>query len=85
MGLQKKKNRTIMEAARAMFHDQDLPMHLWVEAARTAVYVQNRTPHKVLENKTHEEVFPSRNQKSATSEYLVVQCTYTFRKKRGQS
>ena len=40
-----------------MLHDQDLPMHLWAEAARTEVYVQNRTPHRVLENKTHEEVF----------------------------
>ena len=46
-----------MEAARAMLHDQDLPMHLWAEAARTTVYVQNRTPHRVLENKTPEEVF----------------------------
>ena len=53
----KRKNRTIMEAARAMLHDQDLPMHLWVEAARIAVYVQNRTPHRVLENKKPEEIF----------------------------
>ena len=47
----------IMEAARAMLHDQDLPMHIWAEAARTTVYVQNRTPHRVLENKTPEKVF----------------------------
>ena len=46
-----------MEAAKEMLHDQDLPMHLWVEAARTVVYVQNRTPHRVLENKTPEDVF----------------------------
>ena len=46
-----------MEATRAMLHDQDLPMHLWAEAARTAVYVQNHTPHRVLENKTPKEVF----------------------------
>ena len=39
------KNRTIMEVARAMLHDQDLPMHLWAEAARTTVYVQNCTLH----------------------------------------
>ena len=32
-------------------------MHLWAEAARAAVYVQNRTSHRVLENKTPEEVF----------------------------
>ena len=46
-----------MEATIAMLHDQDLPMHLWVEVARTMVYVQKRTPHRVLENKTPEEVF----------------------------
>ena len=32
-------------------------MHLWAEATRTAVYVQNCTPHRVLENKTPKEVF----------------------------
>ena len=56
-GIVERKNRTIMEAARVMIHDQDLPMHLWAEAARTAVYVQNRTPHRVVENKTLGEVF----------------------------
>ena len=53
-GVWKRKNRTIMEVARAMLHDQDLPMHLWVEAARTIVYVQNRTLHRSIENKTPE-------------------------------
>ena len=38
-GVAERKNRTIMEAAKEMLHDQDLPMHLWAEAARTAVYV----------------------------------------------
>ena len=47
----------IMEAAMEMLHDQYLPMHLWEEDARTMVYVYNYTPHKVLENKTPEEVF----------------------------
>ena len=56
------KNITIMEATREMLHDQDLPMHLWAEAAQTAVYVQNRTPHRVLENKNPEEVFSSKKQ-----------------------
>ena len=47
----------IMEVARAMLHDQDLPMHIWAEASRIVVYVQNHTPHRVLENKTLEESF----------------------------
>ena len=46
-----------MEGARKMIHDQDLPMYLWEEATRTTVYVQNHIPHRVLENKTPEEVF----------------------------
>jgi hypothetical protein len=46
-----------MEALKDMIHDQDLPMHIWVEAKNTSVYVQNISPHKVLENKTHEEMF----------------------------
>ena len=54
------KNKTIMEATRAMLHDQDLPMHIWVEATRTTMYVQNHTPHRVLKNKTPEEVFSSK-------------------------
>ena len=46
-----------MEATKAMLHDQDLPMQLWAEAARTVVYVQNNTPHQVLDNKTSKEAF----------------------------
>ena len=46
-----------MEDTKAMLHYQDLPMHIWAGATRTSVYVQNRTPHRVLKNKTPEEVF----------------------------
>jgi transposase InsO family protein len=38
-GVAERKNRTIMEAMKAMIHDQDLSMHLWAEVARIAVYV----------------------------------------------
>ena len=34
-----------VESGKTMIHDQDLPMHLWVEAARRTVYVQNRLSH----------------------------------------
>ena len=52
-----------MEVARAMLHDQDLLMQLWEDAARTTVSVHNCTPHKLLENKTPEEVFSSKKPK----------------------
>jgi hypothetical protein len=52
-----RKNQTIMEAVKAMIHDQDLPMYLWENFVMTTVYVQNKGPHRVLENKTLEEMF----------------------------
>ena len=32
-GVAERKNISIMEAVKAMIHDQDLPMYLWAEAA----------------------------------------------------
>ena len=46
-----------MEAVKAMIHDQDLPMYLWAEVARTTVHVQNRISHSALGNKTPKEMF----------------------------
>jgi len=43
-----------------MLHDQGLPIHLWAEACNTAVYLQNRIPHRILGMKTPEEAFSSK-------------------------
>ena len=43
-----RKNRTIVGVARAMLHDQGLPMHLWAEACNTTVYVKNHFLHRLL-------------------------------------
>jgi hypothetical protein len=56
-GVSERKNISIVGATKAMLHDQDLPMFLWVEACNTAVYLQNRSPHKVLGRMTPEEAF----------------------------
>jgi hypothetical protein len=56
-GVAERKNRAIVGAARAMLHDQGLPLFLWVEACNTAVYLQNQSPHRVLGDKTPEEAF----------------------------
>ena len=40
-----------------MIHDQDLPMHLWDEAGRTTIYVQNRLSHSVLGFKTPKDMY----------------------------
>jgi hypothetical protein len=56
-GVAERKNRSIVEATKAMIHDQNLPMIMWAEASMTVVYVQNRSPHKILKNMTPEEAF----------------------------
>ena len=47
-GVVGRKNCTMMEAVRAMLHDQRLLKFLWAETTITAVYVQNRCPHQAL-------------------------------------
>ena len=61
-----------MEATKVMLHDQDLPMHLWAEAVRIVVYVQNRTPHRVLENKNPKEIFS--NKKPEVNHLRIFDC-----------
>jgi hypothetical protein len=56
-GVAERKNRAIVGAARAMLHDQGLPLFLWAEACYTAVYLQNRSPHKAVGSMTPEEAF----------------------------
>ena len=46
-----------MEVVKTMIHDQDIPMHPWVEAAIKEVYVQNRLSLSALGFKTLEEMF----------------------------
>jgi len=52
-----RKNISIVGAARVMFHDQGLPLHLWVEACNTMAYVQNCSPHRIFEMKTPKEAY----------------------------
>ena len=56
-GVAERKNITICEAAKAMMYDIDLPISLWAEATRTAVYIQNRCSHAILKDKTPKEIF----------------------------
>jgi hypothetical protein len=49
-----RKNRSIVEAARAMLKEKSMPKFYWAEAVRTAVYIQNRIGDKVS---AHEQYF----------------------------
>ncbi|MBO1694894.1 transposase, partial [Bacteroides uniformis] len=75
-GVVERKNRTIVEAARAMICDKGLPKFLWGEAANTVVYIQNRCPHSALDSKTPEEVFSGK--KPDVSHFRIFGCPVYF-------
>jgi hypothetical protein len=56
-GVAERKNKSIEEFVKAMMNDQNLSMFLWGEATMAVVYVQNRSPHRVLKDMTPEEAF----------------------------
>eukprot|EP00253_Pinus_taeda_P031395 PITA_31395 len=70
-GVAERKNKTIMGVAWAMLHDQGLPLHLWVEACNTIVYVQNRCPHKILGMSTLEEAYSDAERLAQDAEKVI--------------
>ncbi|KAI3735763.1 hypothetical protein L6452_15275 [Arctium lappa] len=60
-GVVERRNRTLVEAARTMLSQSDLPLFLWVEVVSTACHTQNRsmihrrfqkTPYELMNNRT---------------------------------
>jgi len=49
-GAAERKNRSLVEMARSMLVEQDLPLKLWAEAVYTSAYLQNRLPSKAIED-----------------------------------
>ncbi|KAI5323581.1 hypothetical protein L3X38_032653 [Prunus dulcis] len=59
-GVVERKNRTVVEMAKAMLYEKELTYYLWAEAVHTAVYILNRCPTKALRNKTPFEAYSTR-------------------------
>lgn len=51
-GVSERRNRFILEMARCMLHEKNLPKQFWAEAASTAVFLQNRLPTRAVRDKT---------------------------------
>ena len=51
-GIAERKNRTLIETARCMMLQANLPPHFWAEAVQTANYIRNRCPSKILGGET---------------------------------
>ncbi|GJR56738.1 putative ribonuclease H-like domain-containing protein [Tanacetum coccineum] len=75
-GAAKRKNRTLIEAARTMLADLKLPTTFWTEAVNTACYVQNRVLVIKPHNKTPYELFLGR--KPALSFMRPFRCLVTI-------
>jgi len=84
-GITERNNRTIVGEAPAVLHGQGLPMHLWVEACNTMVYVKNCCPHRVLGMSTPEEYFngkkPDVSHLNIFGSFFYVHVTKNARKK----
>jgi hypothetical protein len=59
-GVAERKNWAIIGAARSMLHDHSFPLYLWAEGCATVVYLQNKSPHRILGKMTLEEAFNGR-------------------------
>jgi len=53
----KRANRTLVETARAMLNEADLPKIWWAEAVSTAVYLWNRFPTSILKGRSPYEAW----------------------------
>jgi hypothetical protein len=68
-GVAKRTNRSIEENMKALMNGQGLSMYLWGEVAMTAIYVHNRSPHRILKDMTPEEAF---SRKKPNVEHLRI-------------
>jgi transposase InsO family protein len=49
-GVAERKNRSIEETIKTLLNDQGLSMFLWGEADMIAIYVQNKSAHRILKS-----------------------------------
>jgi transposase InsO family protein len=56
-GVVEQKNRSLKEMASCMLHAKSLPQRLWAEALNCATYIQNRSPHRSVKDKTPYEAW----------------------------
>jgi transposase InsO family protein len=61
-GVSKRKIGSIVGATKAMLHDHEFPIFLWVEACNTSVYLHNKSAHKVSGRMTPKEAFTGKRQ-----------------------
>ncbi|GJR93800.1 putative ribonuclease H-like domain-containing protein [Tanacetum coccineum] len=71
-GVAKRRNRTLIEAARTMLADSKLPTTFWAEAVSTTCYVQNMVLVVKPHNKTPYELFRGKFDGKSDEGFFVV-------------
>lgn len=71
-GVSERKNKTIMDMAKALMKEKGLPNTFWAEAVNTVVYIINIIPTSALKNKTSFEAW--HGCKSKVSHLRVFGC-----------
>jgi hypothetical protein len=56
-GVDERKNKSLKEMASCMLHEKSLPQRLWAEALNCETYIQNRSPHRYVKDKTPYEAW----------------------------
>lgn len=74
-GVSKRMNRTIMELARSMRLHAGLPLHFWVDAIHTTIYLINRGPSAPLNGGIPEEAWTG---KKVNYSFLNTFCCEAF-------
>nr|GEV57052.1 hypothetical protein [Tanacetum cinerariifolium] len=70
-GIAKRKNKTLIEAARTMLADSLLPISFWAEAVNTACHVQNKVLVTKSQNKTPYELLHGKFDGKVDEGFLV--------------
>jgi hypothetical protein len=71
-GVVERKNKHIVEIARAMLNEKNLPNYFWAKAVSTVVYIMNRTPTTTVHGMTFEKKFTGK--KLDVSHLIVFGC-----------
>jgi hypothetical protein len=71
-GVAERKNRHLLEVARSLMFQMNVPKYLWSEALLTAAYLINRMPSRILGMKSPAELLLGQQEFKVPPRYLVV-------------
>ena len=77
-GAAERMNRALVETARLMLVNVNLPHRFWAEALSTATFLWNRSPTKAVCGMTPHEAWTGENHELTDSESLGVKPLYTY-------